>query len=75
MTLCDSGMWINIRGSAMKCKPCSGRPKTAQTAENVENDARLICSQKDKPGVSKSMRQYSRAERQRLKHVGHYTSL
>jgi len=44
------------RGSAVKRKVGSGRPKSAGSEENVEQVAQLICSQDSKPDWSKSMR-------------------
>ena len=47
---------VDERGSAVKRKSGSGRPRTVRTEENVEQVAELICSQ-DEPGTSKSTRQ------------------
>lgn len=47
---------VDERGSAVKRKSGSGRPRTVRTEENVEQVATLICSQ-DEPGTSKSTRE------------------
>src|ERR1700733_11511727 len=47
---------VDDRGSAVRRKSGSGRPRNVRTEENVEKVAELICSQ-DEPGTSKSTRQ------------------
>lgn len=48
---------VDIRGSAIIRKQGSGRPKTVRTADNIEKVGKMICSQEDQPGTSKSTRQ------------------
>lgn len=47
---------VDQRGSATERKSGQGRPRSARTADNIEQVAELICSQEDAPGTSKSTR-------------------
>lgn len=48
------------RGSATSRKPGSGRRKMARTEENIQHVSDLICSQENRPGTSKSLRQIAK---------------
>ena len=45
---------IDQEGSAVERKPGSSRPKTARSAENIVKVRDLICSQEEKPEMSKA---------------------
>lgn len=48
---------FKLTGSAVSRKVGSGRPKSVRCEENIDTVSQLICSQKDKPGTSKSTRE------------------
>src|SRR5271169_1787729 len=48
---------IDKTGSAVDRKACSGRPKSARSADSIAKVQELICSQEGNPGTSKSTRQ------------------
>jgi len=47
---------VDKTGSAVIRKPGSSRPKTVRTLQNIKNVSKMICSQKNEPGTSKSTR-------------------
>lgn len=47
---------VDRTGSAVERKKGSGRPKSARTAQNIQQVDELICSQEGKPGSHKSTR-------------------
>jgi len=51
---------VDDRRSAIMRKSGSGRPKMVWTEENINHVAKLICSQDDQPGMSKSTRQIAK---------------
>lgn len=51
---------VDERGSAINRKQGSGRRKTVRTEENIEHVSDLICSQENRPGTSKSLRQIAK---------------
>jgi len=51
---------VDEMGSAVTWRAGSGRPRSARTAENIAEVGKLICSQEDKPGTSKSSHQIAR---------------
>jgi len=50
---------IDLDGTTAR-KPCSGRPKSARTTENIEIVSELICSQEDTPHSHLSPREIAR---------------
>jgi len=58
-TLCDLIKRIDETGKIDRQKG-SGRPRSARTATNIQAVGDLICSQEDRPGTSKSLREIER---------------
>lgn len=51
---------VKLVGSAVDRKSGSGRPRSARCQENIDQVEKLICSQDDQPGTSKSTREIAR---------------